>query len=84
MFDLLREYYVLHGDLNVPSNYVTPEGEKIGAWIKRQRRICGGVFLLRLDKLTNPAAVFRSGMVYTESFRRSPCICGVFRVKWRR
>lgn len=42
MYDLAREYYVLHGDLNVPSNFVTPEGVQLGMWINRQRRIREG------------------------------------------
>ena len=42
MYDLARAYYVSHGDLNVPSNYITPEGERLGAWVNRQRRIREG------------------------------------------
>ena len=42
MYDLAREYYVAHGDLNVPSNYVTPEGVNLGTWVNRQRRIRDG------------------------------------------
>ena len=37
MYDLARAYYVSYGDLNVPSNYVTHEGEKLGAWVAYQR-----------------------------------------------
>ena len=37
MYDLAQAYYVSHGDLNVPSNYVTPEGERLGAWLAYQR-----------------------------------------------
>lgn len=39
MYDLSRAYYIAHGDLNIPSTYVTPEGVKLGAWLNRQRQI---------------------------------------------
>lgn len=42
MLALARAYYLDHGDLDVPSNYVTPEGERLGAWLIRQRRIRDG------------------------------------------
>ena len=42
MYDFAQAYYFSHGDLNVPSNYVTSEGEKLGAWVNRQRRIREG------------------------------------------
>lgn len=42
MQDLARVYYIAHGDLNVPSNYVTPEGKRLGAWLNRQRQIRAG------------------------------------------
>ena len=42
MYALAREYYVTHGDLDVPSNYVTPEGERLGAWLYRLRSIRAG------------------------------------------
>ncbi len=30
-------YYVEHGDLNVPAEYVSPSGYNLGNWVKRQR-----------------------------------------------
>ena len=42
MYALARAYYVSHGDLDVPSNYVTPEGERLGAWLNRQRELRAG------------------------------------------
>ena len=42
MYDLSRAYYIAHGDLNIPSTYVTPEGVKLGAWLNRQRQIRAG------------------------------------------
>ena len=42
MYDLARAYYLAHGDLDVPSNYVTPEGRRLGAWLNRQRQIRSG------------------------------------------
>lgn len=42
MYALARDYFAGHGDLNVPSNYVTPSGARLGAWINRQRMIRAG------------------------------------------
>ena len=42
MYAVAQAYYRSHGDLHVPSNYVTPEGERLGAWVNRQRRIRNG------------------------------------------
>ena len=39
MYAVARAYYIAHGDLNVPSNHVTPEGKRLGAWLNRQRQI---------------------------------------------
>ena len=32
-----RRYYHEHGNLNVPSEYVTPDGVLLGKWVARQR-----------------------------------------------
>lgn len=42
MFAAARAYYVSHGDLDVPWNYVTTEGERLGAWLNRQRQLRDG------------------------------------------
>ena len=42
MFAAAERYYRAHGDLDVPSNYVTPAGEKLGAWLVRQRGVRAG------------------------------------------
>ena len=36
-YALAMNYAAKHGDLNVPVNYTTKEGEKLGAWILNQR-----------------------------------------------
>lgn len=36
-YALAMSYAARHGDLNVPVNYTTEEGEKLGAWILNQR-----------------------------------------------
>ena len=36
-YALAMNYAARHGDLNVPVNYTTEEGEKLGAWILNQR-----------------------------------------------
>lgn len=42
MYAFAQRYYQEHGDLNVPSNYVTPEGKSLGSWINAQRRVRAG------------------------------------------
>ena len=42
MYALARQYYTDHGDLDIPSNYVTPEGVQLGSWLNRQRLIRSG------------------------------------------
>jgi len=37
-FELLQEYKHGHGDCNVPDNYTTSDGVKLGRWVGRQRR----------------------------------------------
>ena len=32
-----KRYFEVHGDLNVPINYVSPDGYALGKWVKRQR-----------------------------------------------
>ena len=36
-YDAAVRYYQAHGDLNVPSEYVTPDGVLLGKWVARQR-----------------------------------------------
>ena len=37
-----KRYFAQHGDLNIPYDYVTPEGFRLGQWIVRQRMACKG------------------------------------------
>ena len=32
-----KRYFEAHGDLNVPADYVSPDGYNLGNWVKRQR-----------------------------------------------
>lgn len=50
MYDLARDYYVANGNLDVPSNYVTPEGKTLGSWLNAQRRIRAGKLKGRLTE----------------------------------
>lgn len=42
MYEVAKQYYITHGDLDVPSNYVTQEGVHLGPWLIRQRNIRSG------------------------------------------
>lgn len=37
LYDVAAAYYHEHGNLNVPSEYVTPDGVMLGKWVARQR-----------------------------------------------
>ena len=32
-----KRYFDAHGDLNIPAEYVSPNGYNLGNWVKRQR-----------------------------------------------
>ena len=36
-YEIAKEYYLVHGDLNVPVDFVTENGDSLGAWISYQR-----------------------------------------------
>lgn len=38
-YAIAKEYFIQNGDLNVPKRFVTEQGEKLGLWIHRQRRM---------------------------------------------
>ncbi len=38
-YDEANSYYLEHGDLEVPSRYVTPSDRRLGAWINNQRKL---------------------------------------------
>ena len=42
MYEYARQYYELHGDLNVPKRYKTACGYNLGAWLQTQRRVYAG------------------------------------------
>lgn len=37
LYDVAAAYYHEHGNLNVPSEYITPDGVLLGKWVARQR-----------------------------------------------
>ena len=37
-----EEYYKLHGNLNVPADYCTPDGIRLGNWIQNQKQAYAG------------------------------------------
>ena len=37
MYELAQLYFLNHGNLDIPNNYVTDNGEKLGKWINSQR-----------------------------------------------
>lgn len=41
-YALARQYYISHGNLNIPYNYCTEDGEKLGQWLGIQRQCYRG------------------------------------------
>lgn len=39
MYECAKEYYQIHEMLNIPVNYITEDGYKLGVWISRQRKV---------------------------------------------
>ncbi len=50
MYEVAKQYYISHGDLDVPSAFVTPEGKRLGPWLNRQRRVREGKVSGTLDE----------------------------------
>ncbi len=42
MYQEAKDYYEAHGDLNVPSRFITEEGYALGAWVTTQRQVRAG------------------------------------------
>ena len=42
MYEYARQYYELHGDLNVPRRYKTAGGYNLGVWLQTQRKVYAG------------------------------------------
>ncbi len=42
-FEIALNYFKLHGHLNVPASYVSPEGLKLLKWLDYQRRVYAGL-----------------------------------------
>ena len=43
MFSYAEDYYSVHGNIDVPAKYKTPDGYSLGSWIQTQRRIRAGI-----------------------------------------
>ena len=41
-YNLAKKYYIEHGDLLIPSDYIASDGTKLGYWIETQRRVRKG------------------------------------------
>lgn len=42
-YNLAKEYYEEHGNLDVPMDYKTKDGTLLGSWIRRQRKLRKGI-----------------------------------------
>ena len=50
-YEAAARYFQQYGDLNVPYQYVSPEGIRLGYWVVRQRAAYKGRF--SIEKKTN-------------------------------
>ncbi len=41
-YNLAKKYYIEHDNLLIPSDYIAPDGTKLGYWIETQRRVRKG------------------------------------------
>ena len=66
-FTALCTYHEAHGDVNVPYGYVTPDGVKLGQWIKKLRSYKASS--LKMNYLTPEriAALDRLGMIWDKT-----------------
>lgn len=39
MYKMAEEYYKVHGNLEIPAKYATPDGYSLGAWVATQRKV---------------------------------------------
>ena len=39
MYKLAKEYFLQHGNLDIPKNYVTPNNERLGFWLENERQL---------------------------------------------
>ena len=65
------EYHRTHGDLDIPNDYVSKDGLKIGAWVRRQRSLRQGKAVgteLTKDKIQRLDAI---GMVWEFKYDRA-------------
>ena len=51
-----KRYFAQHGNLNVPYDYVTPEGFRLGQWVVRQRMTYKGDFPTRIKSTARLSA----------------------------
>ncbi|MDE7325600.1 MAG: Helicase associated domain protein [Lachnospiraceae bacterium] len=42
MYAMAKEYYKIHGNLEVPAAYITADGYSLGAWVATQRKVYQG------------------------------------------
>ena len=42
MYEYARQYFELHGDLNIPRRYKTADGYTLGSWLQTQRKVYAG------------------------------------------
>lgn len=65
-----KDYYREHGDLLVPANYVTDEGEKLGKWLHRQRaKYNGASYVKGCLSDTEIKLLEKIGMVWRMEYR---------------
>ena len=65
MYKMAEEYYKVHGNLEIPAKYATPDGYSLGAWVATQRKVylgkvAGNLSGEQIRKLTAIGMCWRS------------------------
>ncbi|MBR1592527.1 MAG: helicase associated domain-containing protein [Ruminococcus sp.] len=71
VYQVLCEYYRANGNINLPAAYVTPDGVRLGRWIRRQIELHGNGQLTdsRTERLEKLGIVWNTDSSWEEKFR---------------
>ena len=62
------QYYAEHGNLDIPTKYVSPEGLRVGEWLRRQRALRKNAGALSVEQIERLDAI---GMDWLDCFERA-------------
>ena len=82
-YDAAARYYQAHGDLNVPSEYIDPDGVLLGSWLSRQKQLLQkGDKSLRGERVKALKELFRGEPERRSGAVRTRARCSVRERNW--